>query len=281
MSTTHDLVSPQGSASASADPTTAGHEAARITARGLLSSEWTKLWSARSLWVTFASAFVLTLGLCGYMIVDGTMLGSDEAAGIPFGWTAIYPVGMLVLVVFGTLTITSEYSSGSIRTSMVAAPHRSGVLAAKLAVATAVTAVVAAATSVALYGLLQLAGTVPSARGMSLFDPDMFWGVLCGTLVLPYGAAFGILLGGILRNAAAAIVVYFGVFQMGPQIFPAFLPDAIAHVTDYMPLAAIDVMRAGGLTSDPYGMWTAVLVLLAWLGALGGGALWLLKTRDV
>ena len=51
------------------------------------------------------------------MIVDGEMLGSDEAQNIPFGWTAIYPVGMLVLVVLGGLSITSEYSTGSIRTN--------------------------------------------------------------------------------------------------------------------------------------------------------------------
>ncbi|WP_119696558.1 ABC transporter permease [Microbacterium halotolerans] len=253
----------------------------RISAAGVLRSEWTKLWSVRSLWITLAAAFALVIGLCGYMIFDGNMLGGDEAGDIPFGFTAIYPVGMLVLVILGVLTVTSEYSSGTIRGSVVAVPRRTGVLLAKMAVLTAVTAVLAAVTSVLLYLLLQIAGTVPSAQGLSLFDPAMFWGVLCGTLVLPYGALFGILLGGLVRNAAAAIALYFGVFQMGPQIFPAFLPGELAGAVDYMPLAAINVMRAAGLSSEPYGMGTAVVVLIAWLVALGCSSWWLLKSRDV
>lgn len=254
---------------------------ARITAVGLLRSEWTKLRSVRSLWITLAAAFALTIGLCGYMILDGEMLGSEEAQAIPFGWTAIYPVGMLVLVILGVLSITNEYASGSIRTSVVAAPRRTGVLLAKAAVVTGVTMVLAALTSVLLYLLLQIAGTVPSAQGLSLFAPDMFWGVLGGTLVLPYGALFGIMLGGLVRNAAGAIVLYFGVFQMGPQIFPAFLPDGLASLTDYMPLAAIDVLRSGGLATEPYGTAMSVVVLLAWLFASGAATWWLLKYRDV
>lgn len=266
-------------ASAPAGP---DHGDTRISAVGMLKSEWTKLWSVRSLWISLTAAFALTIGLCSYMIIDGQMLGSEDGGGsIPFGWTAIYPVGMLILVIHGVLTITSEYSTGSIRTSLVAAPRRTGLLLSKAAVLTAVTTVLGALMSVLLYTLLQFAGTVPSARGMSLFDPDMFWGVLGGTLVLPYGALFGLALGGLLRNAAAAIALYFGVFQLGPQIFPAFLPDGLAHLVDYMPLAAIDVMRAAGLSTEPYGVGVAVVVLLAWLVVLGGATWWLLKRRDV
>ena len=252
-----------------------------ISARGLLRSEWTKLWSVRSLWLTLAAAFALTVGLCGYMIIDGAMLGSDEAKDIPFGWTAIYPVGMLGLVIFGVLINTSEYSSGTIRTSMIAAPRRTGVLAAKAVVSASIVAVLATVTSMVLYALLQLTGTVDSAKGMSPLDPDMFWGMLCGTLILPFGTLFGVALGGLVRNAAAAITLYFAVFQMGPQILPNLLPEGIARVTDYMPLAAVDVFRAGGLSSDPYNIGVAIVVLLAWLAGLGGAAWWLLKRRDV
>jgi ABC-2 type transport system permease protein len=255
---------------------------ARITALGLLKSEWTKLRSVRSLWIALSVAFAFTIGLCTYMIFDGQMLGSEEGGGaIPFGWTAIYPVGMLGLVVFGVLTFTSEFSSGSIRTSVVAAPRRTGVMLAKMAVVTAVTTVLAVVTSVLLYTLLQIAGTVPSAQGLSLFDPDMFWGVLGATVMLPYGALFGLMLGALLRNAAASIAVYFVVFQMGPQLFSAFLPEAWRGVLDYMPLAAVNVARSGGLATEPYGTGVAVVVLVIWLAVLGGAGWWLLKRRDV
>lgn len=253
----------------------------RITAVGLLKSEFTKLIATRSLWITLASAFAVTIALCGWQIIDGTLLGSGEAAEIPYGWTGIYPLGMLFLVVFGVLSMTNEYSSGVIRTSLVAAPSRTGVLLAKATVVTAVTAALAVATSVLLYFLVQIFGTIPSARGLSLFDPDMFWGVLGGTLILPYGALFGVLLGALLRNAAGAICLYFGVFQLGPQFFPAFLPESLAFLPDYLPLAALNVLRSGGLATEPYGVGIAAIVAIAWLVVTGGAAWWLLKNRDV
>ena len=252
----------------------------RITAGRLLRSEWRKLWSIRALWMTLAAAFALTIGLCAYMIVDGTTLGGADAGHIPFGWTGLYPVGMLVLVVFGVLSVSTEYASGSIRTSLTVAPRRTGVMLAKAAVATGVSAILAAAVTVLLYLLLQTMGTVPSAVGMSLFAPDMFWGALGGTLMLPYGALFGVLLGWLLRNAAGAICLYFGLFQMGPQILPTFLPESLAGVTDYMPLAAINIMRSGGLSNEPYGIVTASIILVAWLAVLGGIAWWRLKKFD-
>lgn len=258
-----------------------GPKGARITARGLLASEWTKLWSVRSLWITLAAGFALVLGLGGYLVLDGQMLSAEEAEGIPFGWTAIYPVGMLVLVVFGILSVTGEYAHGAIRTSMVAAPRRTGVLLAKAAVVGWVTAALAALTSVALYALVQVAGTVPLAQGMSLFDPDMFWGVLGGTLILPYGALLGLFLGGLVRNAAAAVCLYFGLFQMGPQILPALLPEGATGFLDYFPLAALDVLRSGGLNTEPYGTGVALLVAAGWLVAGLGAVAWLLRSRDV
>lgn len=252
----------------------------RITAAGLVRSEWRKLWTIRSLWVTLAAAFALTIGLCTYMIIDGTTLGGGDAGHIPFGWTAIYPVGMLVLVVFGVLSVSTEYATGSIRTSLTVAPRRTGVMLAKATVITGVSAILAAGTTVLLYLLLQAMGTVPSATGMSLFAPDMFWGALGGTLMMPYGALFGVLLGWLLRNAAGAICLYFGLFQMGPQILPTFLPESLAGVTDYMPLAAINIMRSGGLSAEPYGAFTAGVILVAWLAVLGSLAWWRLKKFD-
>jgi len=252
----------------------------RITAVGLVRSEWRKLWTIRSLWMTLTAAFALTIGLCAYMIIDGTTLGSGDAGHIPFGWTGIYPVGMLVLVVFGVLSVSTEYASGSIRTSLTVAPRRTGVMLAKAMVVTSVSALFAAVTTVLLYLLLQAMGTVPSATGMSLFAPDMFWGALGGTIMMPYGALFGVLLGWLLRNAAGAICLYFGVFQMGPQILPAFLPEPLAGMTDYMPLAAINIMRSGGLSTEPYGAVTAGIILVAWLAVLGSLAWWRLKKFD-
>lgn len=105
--------------------------------------------------------------------------------------------------------------------------------------------------------------------------------MLAGTLILPYGVVFGIALGILVRNAAGAIALYFGLFQMGPQILPTFLPESLHGVFDFMPLAAIQVFSAAGIAEDSYGPGTAAVVLLGWLTVLGGAGWWLLKTRDV
>lgn len=85
---------------------TAAVSRARNTASGLLRSERTKLWSVRSLRLTLAFAFALVIGLSSYLIIEGTTLGGAPA-DIPFSFTAVYPVGMLALVVLGVLTVTS------------------------------------------------------------------------------------------------------------------------------------------------------------------------------
>ncbi|MCM1011246.1 MULTISPECIES: ABC transporter permease [unclassified Brevibacterium] len=255
--------------------------AARVTALGLLLSEWTKLRSVRSLVYTVLTAFVATTAMTAYLIIDGTKFSSGEAGDIPFAFTSVYPLGMIVLIIAGVLAITSEYSSGSIGMSLIAVPRRTGMFMAKAAVLAAVTAVLAMVMSLLLYVIVQITGTVPSADGMSLFDPRMFWGVLGATAALPFGAVFGLALGGLTRNAAAAICLYFGVFQLGPQLLPSLVPDNVAGLADFMPLAAINVIRSGGLIADPYGSGTAAIVLLGWLVVLGGAAWLLLKRRDV
>jgi ABC-2 type transport system permease protein len=108
---------------------------------GVLSSEWLKLRSVRSTYITVAVA----------------------ATGVPLAaWIAWYAAGAwdtpslhhhvtisttaplmslladLCLGILGVLAVTSEYSSGTIRTSLVAVPRRPAVLAAKAAVVAAV-----------------------------------------------------------------------------------------------------------------------------------------------
>ncbi|GGM40129.1 hypothetical protein ACFQBY_19955 [Promicromonospora citrea] len=253
---------------------------ARITAAGLLRSEWTKLWSVRSLRLTLATAFVLLLGLSTYVVVEGRML-SGEVSEIPFSFTGVYPVGMLALVVLGVLAMAGEYAAGTIRTSLVAAPGRTGVVVAKAAVLVGVTTALGVLSSVLLYGLVQVTGTVPAAQGMSLLDPAMLGGVVGSTLMLPFGALFGVVLGLLVRSAAGAVTLYFTVFQMGPQVFPVLLPEPLAGVVDYMPLQAMDVVRTAGLSGEAYGVGTGVVVLAAWILVLGGAAWWLLRSRDV
>ncbi|GAA3210363.1 hypothetical protein GCM10020256_08360 [Streptomyces thermocoprophilus] len=154
-------------------PPATGPGHVRITAAGLLRSEWTKLRSVRSLRLTLALSFAAVAALSAYLLIDGETLGDGAAADVPFAFTAVYPLGVLALTVLGVLVVTGEYSSGTVRASMIAAPRRTGVLLAKAAVLAGVTTALGALLSVALYVLTRITGAVPAAAGMSLFDPAM------------------------------------------------------------------------------------------------------------
>src|SRR6266516_4812901 len=100
-----------------------------------LTAEWTKLRSLRSTYwlllvgaaVAVGLAVLITVGLGSgnVQVTDG----SFDSAGISlFGvW-----FGQIPFAVVGVLTMTSEYSTGSIRTTLAAVPRRGVLLAAKL-----------------------------------------------------------------------------------------------------------------------------------------------------
>ena len=119
----------------------------------VLRSEWVKLRSVRSTF--WALTVTVVLG-----IVLGAVISAVSAHGYArfsvsekLSWdpTGISQAGVaiasLAIVVLGVLYISSEYSSGMIRTSLIAVPRRGRVLAAKSLVFAAVTFVVREATS--------------------------------------------------------------------------------------------------------------------------------------
>ena len=60
---------------------------------------------------------------------------------------AFFEIGQLIIAVIGAMVITSEYSTGMIRTSLTAQPRRGVVYAAKGIVFTAVTLVISVITA--------------------------------------------------------------------------------------------------------------------------------------
>ena len=121
--------------------------------RGAIASEFTKLRSVRSTYWTLGALFVVSVGLasrsrparrrtspttrcrrCGFDATQ-TSLG------------AFFELGQLIIAVIGAMVITSEYSTGMIRTSLTAQPRRGVVYAAKAIVFTGVTLVISLVTA--------------------------------------------------------------------------------------------------------------------------------------
>jgi ABC-2 type transport system permease protein len=121
--------------------------------RGAIASEFTKLRSVRSTYWTLGSLFIVSVGLSA-AICAGTaasMVNNPQnKAGFDatqHSLLAFFFLGELIISVIGAMVITSEYSTGMIRTALTAQPRRGVVYAAKAITLTSVTLVISIITS--------------------------------------------------------------------------------------------------------------------------------------
>ena len=141
---------------------------------GAIRSEFTKLRSVRSTYWTIAALFIVSVGIAaiaGFAIANNIHNNPQNKAGMDATQAtliAFFEFGQLIVMVLGALVITSEYSTGMIRTSLTAMPRRGTVYAAKLIVFTTVTLIVSLVTSFVAFfvGQAALSG---SGVGASLF----------------------------------------------------------------------------------------------------------------
>jgi ABC-2 type transport system permease protein len=154
-------------------------------------------------------------------------------------------IASLAIAVLGVLCISSEYSSGMIRTSLIAVPRRGRVLAAKSLVFAGVTFVVGEITSFAAFfaGQALISGHAPHA---ALGDPGVARAVVGTGLLLTALAVLSVATGALLRHPAAAIGCLIAVLFVLPGIAQA-LPDSWRNpVTEFWPT------QAGGQLTTVY-----------------------------
>ncbi|WP_134742290.1 ABC transporter permease [Nocardioides sp. 503] len=173
----------------------------------VLRSEWLKLSTVRSTWWTLAATFVLGAGLT-VLICWGNAewLASgdaDESPGSFITWGMMF--AQITAVILGALAVTTEYSTGMIRSSLAAVPARGKVLAAKSLVVTVVLFVVGTLTALAGWAggnwFLDREGI-----GIAL-EGDMLRAVLGGGLFVAGIGLFSVAVGFLLRHTAATISV--------------------------------------------------------------------------
>ncbi|RJK97840.1 ABC transporter permease subunit [Vallicoccus soli] len=248
----------------------------------VLRAEWAKLRSVRSTAWTLAALVVVSVGLTGlvtWAIADE--LASGEAGELPamfVTWGITF--GQIAALVLGTLVITSEYASGTIRPSLAAVPRRMRLLGAKVAVLAAVMLVLGLAVSFASYAV----GDFFLSRegvGVPLSDDGVLRALVGNALYLSVLAVFGLGLGLVLRHTAAAVTVGIAlVFVVGQLV--TLLPGTVGEwVAKLMPgNAGSAVTTVVPWDPDQLGPWTGFGVfaletaLLVALGAV------LLARRD-
>ena len=125
----------------------------RAGLRGAIASEFTKIRSVRSTYWTLAALLAVSIGL-GAAITAGSAANFTHNPANKAGFdatqtslAAFFEIGQLIIAVIAALAITSEYSTGMIRTSLTAQPRRGTVYAAKAIVLTSLTLIVSLVTS--------------------------------------------------------------------------------------------------------------------------------------
>ncbi|MFZ0041769.1 MAG: hypothetical protein WAK93_10715 [Solirubrobacteraceae bacterium] len=206
-------------------------------------------------------------------------------------------VALIVLIVIGTMFITSEYRRSLIRTTFAAIPDRGRVLAAKAVVIGGVAFVVGAVASAVA---IPLGEHVMSANGNYIFPADSLTvaRVIAGSGALIALTAVAVLgIGTILRRSAGAILAAVLVFVLptfaGPGILGPTSSGSAAtwlyRITPAAGFSMLGLLPRSGLVSYPYtmangyyplGPWTGFLVLAAYAAATLLAARIVLRRRD-
>jgi ABC-2 type transport system permease protein len=193
-------------------------------------SEWTKFTSLRSSrWAMVA--FAVTGVVLGVVIsaVTGSRW-SHLSAGTRANWdptnntlAGLIP-GYLAIPVLGVLMMSSEYSSGSIRSTLAAVPKRPLVLGAKVIFFGAVAFVVdELVTFAAFFAGQKVMGSAPHA---TLGQPGVLRALVLSGAFLALMGIFGLGIGAIARRSGAAIAVYAALVLVLPMLLQAFPGNA-------------------------------------------------------
>jgi len=258
---------------------------AAVRARDLIRSEWTKLRSVRAnLWTLLVAALV-TIGLT--VVVAHTI----AAAPAPSRRGPITPLiesflgyaeyTVLPVSILGVLTFTSEYSTGLIRTTLVAVPRRWALLAAKAAVAGAAALAAGEVLAFALFFLTQGLQSGDRRGRLSIAHPGVPGAVVAAGFLLPACVLTGLGLGAILRHTAGAIAATVGVIYLLAALcllLPATWKDDIGRFT--LPFAAYQVI-SGHPQPHLFGPAASVVVLIAWPAVTLAAAVIVMSRRDV
>jgi ABC-type transport system involved in multi-copper enzyme maturation permease subunit len=259
----------------------------KVTGRRVIRSEWAKLWSLRSTWIT------LTLGLL-FLLAFGTIAAlryrSMSASGQPMDpdfadattvSLALFgvPFALIALGILGVLTASGEYTSGMIRSTLAAVPRRLPVLWSKAVVYGLLALVVGAVGAVVAFLISSgvLSGT---DKAMSISDGGVLRSLLGVGVYLGLVGVIGVALGTLLRSTAGGISALVGTFLLVPGLMSLLPKSWRADLTPYLPSNAGESIfalhhSAGTLTAG-----AGLLVLLGWTVLALGAAAYRLTRSD-
>jgi len=176
--------------------------------------------------------------------------------------------------------MTTEYSTGVIRASLLAVPKRLPVLAAKCVVFAALVFVIAEVVSFVSFFLGK--AVVHPVVDVSLSQPGVTRAVAGAGLYLTVLGLFALAIGSLIRHSAGAISAVIGlVLVVGPLLGLLDSYDWGRHVHDWFPTQAGDyITRVSQASDQVLSPWQGFAVFCGWTALLLVAGSYLLKRRD-
>jgi ABC-2 type transport system permease protein len=199
-------------------------ERGRVTQPHVVASEWTKFITLRSTLWSLGVGMFLTLA---FPILFATVTGARWGQMSPREQAERHPldialagvnVAQLAIAVLGVLVITGEYSTGMIRSTLIAVPRRLPVLWAKLGVFGFVSIVLMLPAVIISFFASQWILDRHHILQISFGSPGVARSVIGGAVYVMLVGLFALGIGSIVRNTAGAIASFAGIFFVIPPL---------------------------------------------------------------
>ena len=258
----------------------------RVTQARVALSEWTKLRSLRSTRWSLLVGTVLAIGL---PLIFATVIASRWSHLSPHERADRHPldvalagvtIAQLAIGVLGVLVITGEYSTGMIRSTMIAVPKRLPVLWAKAGVYAAVVfALMLPAVLLAFFGSQAILRNHHILQ-LSFTHPGVPRTVIGGAVYLMLVGVFCLGLGAIVRNTAGGIAVFAAIMFVIPPLLNILPSDWNNAINPYLPSSAGNSIFTLHPDAHSLAPWPGFLLFLGYTALSIGIAAVLLVRRD-
>lgn len=197
----------------------------------MLGAERIKLSTTRSPLWTAAAVAALSLGLAALQATnayDTSRLPPERAA------IGVAAFGVPLLMIVASMTVTSEYRSGLIRTTFMATPNRTLVLVTKAVVTSVVSGLYTAVMVILSIMLARLVAKPLAGSNLSLAEPATWRMVGAIALYAMLAAVLGVGVGALVRFSAGAVALLL-VWPLLVEPVLGSLPGIGTEVGPYLP----------------------------------------------
>ena len=254
-----------------------------MTLAGVFRSELIKLRSVVSTTASLLIAAIATIGIpaiaaiavLAQSSVDGDMSGANDPTG---GSLSGIGAAVFAALTLGVLTVSNEYSTGTVRSSLAAVPKRSLLVWGKALALLSIILPVGVASALTAFAVAHL---ILSAGGqsISLTEPGVARAVIGAGLYLGVAAVLASGLAWMLRSTAGSLAVVVGVLFFLPTV-GLLLPARVAgQVVPFLPNnAGTAIMQI--TTSGQPGPWLGIAVFAGYAAITLAAAGYVVNRRD-